>query len=1151
MDILKRTIFFLYLINTISAFSQVNSEAIDLNLYKHLPELLQKTNIGFYVKGNSQDIKRICNQYKCKYFEKVKNWHYLRIDPTQLEEFINLSEISSYHIPYGHGTPLNDTMRANNRINNIHNGNSPLSSSFSGNGVIIGFIDTGIDFNHGDFKNADGTTRLISLWDQTLSTSSNTPQPYGYGQHWNANGINLGFASAHNDVYGHGSLVAGTAAGNGLASSKHKGIAYDSDIIAVEVDFGANFLANVQDATQYIYHIADSLGMPCVINASAGTYFGSHDGNDPSAQFINNLITSSNSHLFVCSAGNSGGNYIHLQQNSVNNDTVFTLFDKNNNLDYGAYGCVPYCYGDNSVHLIGFADVANFNNVSLAVSAFMGENQSGISSFFTVQDYLAGNYYTDGYGAYVDSILNDNNDRLGMVFMFASLQYGSVYKYEIIISPDSTTNYLWGLHSTGSGKSDIWSDETYISKSKIIRSTDAAFPFSSIPSNYIDPDSLQNMCSSFQCLSSVITVANYVNDSGYVNSLGNWVNEGGVRGEIASSSSTGPTRNGLIKPDIAASGKTTVSSYPDYLLSSKTSAQLGDGGLHYRNGGTSMSSPVVAGIAALYLEKCNQSNYQNFKTDLINSAYTDNFTGSIPNFSFGYGKADGFQTLISTGVNDTILHSDCNSYTWNSVNYDSSGFYSYSTLNSNNCDSTVILDLTINKNENTIDSIFSCNDYTWIDGITYNSNNISATYSLTTINGCDSLVQLNLSIMNSSVQYDTITSCDQFVWHGTNYTLSGNYTDTLININNCDSITRLNLTINTGYYDTLISNTCNDFFWENTTYNSTGIFTNTISNINGCDSVLVLDLTIQNDYNDTNFLSSCDSLLWNNQNLTQSGLYIDSNQTIYGCDSLNFLSLQINNSYSDTLQVSVCDTFFWNNNIYISSGYHSNLFNTTNNCDSNVTINLSVNGSITSPLNLELILDDFCLETNWTVKDSYDSIWQKDGPFNCNPNGGGQQANDTLIADIYLPANECFTFQLNDQYGDGMSASNWGGIDGSWILSDFNGNILSQGSGNFGHSVETNFIVDSVAISNTNSMFKDENNIKASPNPFKNSTLISISNLNGPFIIDVFDLNGRVIQSIETNEKEFYLENNKISKGIYWVKIKNKLLSKPLKIIIQ
>ena len=1150
MNIGKYIILFIWILNSIYSFSQESSLGHkNFSFKRSMPEILSKINVGFYVKGNDQKIKALCKQKQAKYFRKSGGWHYLRISPKKLTDFITNSEVKSFHIPFEKGTPLNDTMRVNNRINDIHSGNSPLSNTYSGNGVIIGFIDTGIDYNHDDFKNTDGSTRLLYLWDQTLGVAANTPQPYGYGQQWNANGINSGLTSAHNDIYGHGTLVAGTAAGNGSAVSKHKGIAYEAEIIAVEVDFSANFLTNVQDATEYIYHIADSLGKPCVINASAGTYSGSHDAKDPSAVYIDNLITSSNGHLFVCSAGNSGGNNFHLQHNSLPNDTLFTLFKNNNSLDYSTYGCVPYCYGDNSVHFMGYADVSNFNNVELAVSAYAGNQQSGISNYFNIQDYLAGNYYTDNYGAYVDSIVNSNNERIGMVFMFASLQYGSVYNYEIIISPDSSSNYLWGLHSTGLGKSDIWSDETYYGRSNIIQSSDTEFPFSSTPSNYIDPDSFQNICSSFQCLPSVITVANYVNESGYINSLGNWVNEGGNRGEIASSSSSGPTRNGILKPDIAASGKTTVSSYPSYLLSSKTSAQLGDGGLHYRNGGTSMSSPVVAGIAALYLEKCNQSNYQNFKSDLLSSAYTDSYTGSVPNYSFGYGKVDGFQTLISSGVNDTITQSSCNSFLWDGTLYDSSGFYSYTGLNSKNCDSVLVLNLTIHKDKNSIDSVVSCNSYTWIDGITYTTSNNSATFNTTTINGCDSIIQLNFIIQSEDLDFDTITSCNQYLFQGITLSSSGDYIDTLSNINGCDSIIKLNLTINNGYNDTLFISSCDEFSWENSSYNSSGIYTNNLINSIGCDSMLVLDLTINQSYFDTLITFSCDSFNWNNQSFTSSGFYSDSNLNISGCDSIKHLHLTINNSFIDTIVAAACDTFNWDSIPYTTSGYYTNNYSSVHTCDSTITLELVINENQSSPLTLQLILDDYCLETHWTVKDSHDSIWYDEGPYDCNPNGGGNQANDTVIKDIYVDALDCYTFTLYDDYNDGMSASTWNGTDGSWILNDNNGNILSHGEGNFGSSVEIDFYVTSAIPSNINST-NSKQNIKAYPNPFATSTSIMIKNFNPPFQFKIYDIQGRIIQKEITNSNPFLIYKNTLSKGIYWLEISNYPAINPLKLIL-
>ena len=211
-----------------------------------------------------------------------------------------------------------------------------------------------------------------------------------------------------------------------------------------------------------------------------------------------------------------------------------------------------------------------------------------------------------------------------------------------------------------------------------------------------------------------------------------------------------------------------------------------------------MASPVVAGVGALYLEKCNQANHTNFRNDLINSAYTDSYTGSVPNVRYGYGKLDGFQTLISSGINDTISHTACNSYTWNSISYDSTGYYSYTTNSSRNCDSTIVLNLTIHKDENTVDTLSKCDSYTWIDGVSYTSNNNSATHTLNTIHGCDSIVNLHLTIKNSNTGIDIQSACNSYTWmDGITYSSDNNSaTHILTSLNGCDSTVTLNLTIN-------------------------------------------------------------------------------------------------------------------------------------------------------------------------------------------------------------------------------------------------------------------------------------------------------------------------------------------------------------------
>jgi len=146
-----------------------------------------------------------------------------------------------------------------------------------------------------------------------------------------------------------------------------------------------------------------------------------------------------------------------------------------------------------------------------------------------------------------------------------------------------------------------------------------------------------------------------------------------------------------------------------------------------------------------------------------------------------------------------------------------------------------------------VDTIESCNPYTWIDGITYSSSNDTATYSLINSNGCDSIVTLNLSILsNSSTVYDT--ACNTYIWalNGATLSSSGTYIDTIPNTNGCDSTITLNLTINNSTTGNEIVTSCNEYIWliNGQTYTTSGTYTDTIPNANGCDSIITLNLTI-------------------------------------------------------------------------------------------------------------------------------------------------------------------------------------------------------------------------------------------------------------------------------------------------------------------
>ena len=157
----------------------------------------------------------------------------------------------------------------------------------------------------------------------------------------------------------------------------------------------------------------------------------------------------------------------------------------------------------------------------------------------------------------------------------------------------------------------------------------------------------------------------------------------------------------------------------------------------------------------------------------------------------------------------------CESYTWIDNNtYTASNNTATHTISggaANGCDSTVTLNLTIHNSTAGTDVISACESYTWIDNNTYTASNNSATYTITggTATGCDSIVTLDLTIHNSTSGTDIITACDSYLWIDNNtYTASNNTaTYTIVGgaANGCDSIVQLDLTIET--IDLSVTNT--------------------------------------------------------------------------------------------------------------------------------------------------------------------------------------------------------------------------------------------------------------------------------------------------------------------------------------------------------
>jgi subtilisin family serine protease len=597
---------------------------------------MQHQQVNLLVKG---DIATIINLAESS--GGIVRYYYgdiatIRIPVNAIPNFISSPVIQRIETPGGTVTAMNDSMRSTVHVNEVHAGISPLPQGYDGTGVIVGIIDTGVDFTHPDLKDSSGNTRILHLWDQNKPVAANTPS-YGYGQEWNNTEIDAGLAASHNDVagFGHGTHVTGIASGDGSAINKNKGVAPKANIIEVAFAFNNVTDPTYMDAVDYIFTKAQAAGKPCVINASLGDYYGSHDGYDLQSQMISNMINQQPGRVMVASAGNAGRIPFHLGYN-VTSDTTFTWIRHNT-----AY---PATY----FQLWG--DTSDFKFIDFSIGADVNTTQSSFRGRLPFRDI----FYNLGVFRQ-DTIFSQSGNRLAIVQSFGSIQ-GPAYSLEFNLIPDSAI-YQWRLITTGSGSFDMWKFYDGTAQPGYINS---ALPAASVVPDIIHykmPDSLSTIVSGLQCLDNVITVGNYGNRNSYVDYNGNtYIDPAVIPGQIAGNSSWGPTRDGRIKPDIAAPGGIMLSCGQLSLLQiwqtqPTNVVKIAEGGFHFRDGGTSSSSPVVAGIVALYLQKNPTATALQVKDAILNCAVQDNITGNnLPDNVWGYGKADAFNTLVNCSL---------------------------------------------------------------------------------------------------------------------------------------------------------------------------------------------------------------------------------------------------------------------------------------------------------------------------------------------------------------------------------------------------------------------------------------------------------------------------------------------------------------------
>ncbi len=238
--------------------------------------------------------------------------------------------------------------------------NSCLLPDFElrGQGVLVGFVDTGIDYRNDVFKYENNTSRIVSIWDQTIN-SENYPKGYNYGTEYSQEQINLALqnvdplsvVSSEDDI-GHGTMLAGISAGLHDVEGGYAGIAPDVNLVVVKLKTAKPYLKDfysipsesicyqendIMFGVRYLVEVAKRLKRPIAICIGLGTSLGDHGGSNMLCHYLS-VVGQAAGTAIVVAAGNEGNRghhyygeinpfigYDDVKLNVADNDKGFTM----------------------------------------------------------------------------------------------------------------------------------------------------------------------------------------------------------------------------------------------------------------------------------------------------------------------------------------------------------------------------------------------------------------------------------------------------------------------------------------------------------------------------------------------------------------------------------------------------------------------------------------------------------------------------------------------------------------------------------------------------------------------------------------------------------------------------------------------------------
>ncbi len=277
------------------------------------------------------------------------------------------------------------------------------------------------------------------------------------------------------------------------------------------------------------------------------------------------------------------------------------------------------------------------------------------------------------------------------------------------------------------------------------------------------------------------------------------------------------------------------------------------------------------------------------------------------------------ELTVNPSYNQTFDTTVCDQFVWNDITYTASEVLTHTYTLASGCDSTVTYNLTVNPVYNiTIDTTV-CDQFVWNNQTYTESNVLSHTYTLPTT--CDSTVTINLTVNHSVTENLTLTVCQSelpYTWRDKTFdteTTVGEhqFTYEMVTAQGCDSIVNLTLTVNPNniYYDDPIT-FCEggSYVWNNRTITESGTYTDTVDNQYGCYDVNILVVTVNPVYSFTEYDTVCANelpVVWQGRSIEQGGTHTADYHTGSGCDSIYTLVLTVNPTYFIPENATVCD----------------------------------------------------------------------------------------------------------------------------------------------------------------------------------------------------------------------------------------------------